>query len=96
MTVHHDSTEKKHTNNSDLTVTVFAPRTPDGRTFTFRRSERVGAAARTAADAFGYQPDGNPTFATGEGVVLDRDKPLASTHVRNGDELELVDVGGGV
>lgn len=96
MTVHGDTTDKKHTGNSELTVTVFAPRTPDGRTFTFQRSERVGATARVAADAFGYQPDGNPTFATGEGVVLDRDKPLASARVRDGDELELVDVGGGV
>ncbi|WP_034270650.1 ubiquitin family protein [Haloechinothrix halophila] len=78
-----------------LTVTVYAPRSPQPKTFQFRRQETVGEAAHAAAEAFGYE-GGNPSFATEEQVVLDRNKPLAAAHVRDGDTLELVDVGGGV
>lgn len=80
---------------AELTVTVYAPRSPEPKTFQFRREETVGQAARTAAESFGYQ-GGNPSFATQEHVVLDRNKTLAAAHVRSGDTLELVDVGGGV
>ncbi len=78
-----------------LTVTVFAPRSPDPKTFEFERTETVGHAARTAADAFGYQ-GGHPTFETSKHVVLDRNDTLAAAHVHDGDELHLLDVGGGV
>lgn len=79
-----------------IAVIVIAPREPDQpRTFQFRRNERVGAAARTSADAFGYT-GGTPSFANDDNVVLDRDKSLAAEHVRDGDTLHLVDVGGGV
>jgi hypothetical protein len=79
-----------------ITVIVIAPREPDRpRTFQFRRNERVGAAAQAAADAFGYT-GGTPSFANDDSVVLDRDKTLAAEHVRDGDTLHLVDVGGGV
>lgn len=88
-------TEKPHAGGPHLTVTVFAPRSPDPMSFTFRRNDTVGEAARQAADAFGYQ-GGNPSLATDEQVVLDRAKTLAGAHVRDGDVLHLVDVGGGV
>ena len=55
----------------------------------------VGEAAQIVADAFGYAP-GTPTFKNADGEVLDRDKPLRGEHVRDGDALEFVDVGGGV
>jgi hypothetical protein len=84
-----------HAGQERITVTVFAPRDPDSKIFEFRRNELVGEAARTAADAFGYQA-GNPSFVNGEQVVLDRTKNLAAEHVRDGDTLDLVDVGGGV
>lgn len=80
---------------AELTVTVYAPRSPEPKTFQFRRGETVGQAARTAADAFGYE-GGNPSFATEDHVVLDRNKTLAAAHVHDGETLELVDVGGGV
>lgn len=86
---------KPHLGGPELTVTVFAPRSPEPRTFEFRRNLTVGDAARIAADAFGYE-GGNPSFATEDQVVLDRGKTLAAAHVRDGDELNLVDVGGGV
>lgn len=78
-----------------IKVTVFAPRSPDPMAFTFRRNDTVGGAARQAADAFGYQ-GGNPSLATEDHVVLDRTKTLAGAHVRDGDVLHLVDIGGGV
>lgn len=78
-----------------ITVTVYAPRSPEPKTFEFPRNELVGAAARTAADAFGYE-GGNPSFATEQKVVLDRNKSLAAEHVHDGEKLNLVDVGGGV
>ena len=77
-------------------MTVIAPREPDHpRTFEFAHNELVGDAARTAATAFGYT-GGNPSFANGNKVVLDRTKTLGAEHVRTGDTLYLVDVGGGV
>lgn len=81
--------------HGSITVSVIAPRDPNPRQFTFRRNELVGAAARTAADAFGYA-GGTPSFANDRNEVLDRDRNLAAEHVRDGDTLHLVDVGGGV
>ena len=79
-----------------ITVTVIAPRDPGHpRTFEFRPEETVGDAARVAAEAFGYT-GGHPTFADDHDVVLDRSKTLRAAHVRDGDTLHLVDVGGGV
>jgi hypothetical protein len=78
-----------------VTVTVFAPRTTDPRIFTWPQTMKVGEAASQAAHDFGYEP-GTPSFQNADGEVLDRDKPLVAAGVRDGDELELVDVGGGV
>lgn len=82
-------------NGSTLHLRISAPREPEPREFTFEKSTRVGDAARQAADAFGYS-GGSPTFQNAAGDLLDREKPLAGEHVKDGDELELVDVGGGV
>ena len=78
----------------DITVTVFAPREPDGREFTWSKHLAVGEAAQEAAAAFGYTP-GTPTLAK-DRVALDRTKQLVAAGVREGDRLELVDTGGGV
>lgn len=86
--------EALHKGPPTILVKVLAPRDPEPRDFTFEKTMRVGDAARVAADAFGYV-GGNPTFAKGN-VVLDRDKPLVAEGVRDHDELELVDAGGGV
>ena len=76
------------------TVEVFSPREVDAKKFTFPTKDHVEKAAREAAEAFGYT-GGHPTFAKNK-VVLDRKLTLAEAGVRNGDVLELVDVGGGV
>jgi hypothetical protein len=91
-----DQQESK-TDKQDLTITVVAPRSPESKTFTWRKTTRVGDAAKEAATAFGYQA-GTPGFQTsGEPPrVLDNNKPLVAEHVRDGDELEIVDTGGGV
>lgn len=81
--------------DQDLTVSVFSPRDPDPRTFTWAKTTKVADAASEAASAFGYEA-GTPTFRNGEGRVLDRNKPLVAEHVNDGDRLELVDIGGGV
>lgn len=80
--------------DQDVTVTVFAPRDPDGDPFTWNKHQTVGVAAQEVADAFGYSP-GTPTLAK-DGVALDRDKQLVAAGVHEGDRLELVDTGGGV
>ena len=84
----------KHHDN-DLTVTVFSPREPEPRTFTWPKTTRVGDAAAEAAAAFGLV-GGTPTFRNDAQDILDRDKPLIAEKVRDGDRLELVDIGGGV
>lgn len=78
-----------------LHLRISAPREPEPRKFTFTKSTRVGDAAREVATAFGYT-GGSPTFQNATGDLLDRDKTLAAEHLKDHDELELVDVGGGV
>lgn len=80
---------------STLEVTVFSPRHPDPVPFSFPNGMKVGQAAQLVAEKFGYAP-GTPTFKNTDGETLDRDRPLIGEHVRDGDVLELVDVGGGV
>jgi hypothetical protein len=77
-----------------LDVVVFAPRETEGRTFRWSKHLEVGQAADEAAAAFGYAA-GTPTLAK-EGETLDRGKQLGAAGVRDGDELDLVDIGGGV
>ena len=80
----------KHT----LDVTVFAPRSTMPKTFSWDKHLSVGEAADIAAAAFSYS-GGTPSLAKGD-EVLDRGKQLVAAGVRDGDELELVDTGGGV
>ena len=86
---------EKHDDRHSITVTVVAPRDPNPKRFTWPKTMQVGEAAAEAAAAFGYEP-GNPSFVNAAGEVLDRNKPLVAEHVEDGDQLELVDVGGGV
>src|SRR5258705_1503230 len=81
-------------NKNDITVTVFSPRFPDPKTFTWPKTMRVGDAASEAAIAFGYV-GGNPALQK-DNEILDSKKPLVAAGVRDGDTLELVDGGGGV
>lgn len=78
-----------------ITVTVFAPRVPDPKQFTWPKTMKVGDAAAAAAAEFGYQ-GGSPSFENEANVVLDRNKPLVAEGVKDGDKLELVDAGRGV
>lgn len=78
-----------------IEVIVYAPKTPEPKTFGFAGSETVGEAAKHAAEAFGYGP-GNPSFETKDTRVLDRSLTLVAAGVHNGEKLELVDAGGGV
>lgn len=77
-----------------LDVTVFAPRSTESSGFSWNKHLSVGEAADEAAAAFGYA-GGTPSLAKGD-QVLDRSKQLVAAGVRDGDELELVDTGGGV
>ena len=80
-----------------LTVTVFAPNSPDPKEFTWPKTLKVSEAARAAATDFGYS-GGDPGLQTAppESRVLDKNKPLVAEGIRDGDELELLDTAGGV
>lgn len=78
----------------DITVTVFAPREPEPKTFSWNKHRTVGETAAEAAADFKYAA-GTPTFVK-DGKILDRSKQLVAAGVRDGDQLELTDVGGGV
>lgn len=80
--------------DKELKVTVFAPRSPEGKKFKWDEHLSVGAAADEAAKEFGYAK-GTPTLAK-HGSALERDKELVDAGVHDGDKLELVDIGGGV
>jgi hypothetical protein len=83
----------------ELTLRVFAPREADPREFVWRKTTKVGDAAREAATTFGYtganpglqllQPDGTAR-------MLDNNKTLVAEHLKDGDELEISSTGGGV
>jgi hypothetical protein len=89
------SSNKPEGGGSTLEVAVFSPRHPEAVAFSFPNGTMVGEAAKAVAERFGYA-GGTPTLKNAEGEVLDRGKPLRGEHVRDGDVLELVDVGGGV
>jgi hypothetical protein len=78
-----------------VVLLVFAPKDIEHKRFRFRLEETVGAAAKSAAEAFGYHA-GNPSFQTKDGAVLDRDLTLEAADLRSLEHLELVDAGGGV
>lgn len=86
----------QHGGNGDtLEVKVIAPSLLEPRDFSFRKNLTVGEAAAEAAAALGFQAN-TPSFQKGDEPVLDRSKRLVAAGVRDGDVLELVDVGGGV
>lgn len=78
----------------EITVQVFAPSHVEPKTFTWRITKKVGAAAAEAAAAFGVDVE-SPTFQKGD-EVLEREKTLQGAHVKDHDQLELVSAGGGV
>lgn len=81
--------------DGNLTVEVFSPRFTQPKKFTWSKSLQIGQAADEAAKAFNYEA-GTPTFQNKDGKVLDRDKTLTESGVRDFDQLELTDKGGGV
>lgn len=78
-----------------IVVLVYAPKDLEPKRFRFSLVATVGAAAKVAAEAFGYQ-GGNPSFQKKDEVVLDRNLTLEAARVHNREHLELVDAGGGV
>jgi hypothetical protein len=78
-----------------IAVEVFAPRDPKGKKFEWRPDKSTAEAARAAAEKFDYAPEGTPGLSK-DAVVLDNSKTLENNGVRDGDELTLVDAGGGV
>ena len=81
--------------STEVTVKVFIPRLTEPKLFTWPLTLTVGQAAKEAADAFGYAQSSNPTLGHGNDT-FDRNKTLEQEHVHNHEELELLDVGGGV
>lgn len=81
---------------STVVLIVFAPIEPHPKHIPFDVDITVGAAARIAADRFGYSADTTPSFRLPDGTVLDRSITLAAAGLKNQDEVELVDTGGGV
>ena len=79
----------------DLTVEVFSPRVPEPMKFTWPKAFQVGKAADEAAEAFKYEA-GTPTFLDKDQKVLDREETLIAAGIRDFDQLELTDKGGGV
>ena len=79
-----------------IIITVFSPKESEGKEFTFPKTKKVGEAATEAALAFGYAAGSTVSFQNADKKVLDRDKPLVAEHVKDGDSLDIVDVGGGV
>lgn len=79
----------------NLAVEVFSPRTPTPKKFSWPKTWTVGKAADDAAAAFGYEA-GTPTLQDKDRRVLNRKDTLTEAGVKNGDQLELTDTGGGV
>ena len=88
---------KKDADKKDLTLVVHAPRSPDPKSFTWPKTMKVGDAAKAAALEFGYS-GGNPGLQLLGPTprTLDNNKPLVAEHLKDRDELEITDTGGGV
>ncbi len=85
-----------HPGPDELHVRVIAPSERQPREFNFPKTQTVGDAATIAATAFGLHPTA-PSFELERSEqVLDRTLTLDAAGVRDGELLELVDVGGGV
>lgn len=78
----------------DLQVEVSAPRVPEPKTFTWNKHMLVSEATAEAGQAFGYT--GETLSLVRGNTALDPDKQLVAAGVRDGDELRLLDTGGGV
>jgi allophanate hydrolase subunit 1 len=96
-TTEKEKEKEKDDGKKELTLRVHAPRAPEPRTFTWAKTMKVGDAARAAATAFGYS-GGNPGFQLLGAAPrpLDSNKTLVAEHLKDGDELEITDTGGGV
>lgn len=91
-TIHPGAGEK-----NTLTLVVHAPRSTEPKTFDWPKTLKVRDAAQAAASAFGYA-GGNPGLQTLDDPPrqLDANKPLVAERLKDGDELEITDTGGGV
>jgi len=78
-----------------IVLVVNAPKDLHAKRFRFPLAETVGAAAKAAAEAFGYA-DGNPSFQVKDDPVLERGLTLEQAGLHNHEHVELVDAGGGV
>ena len=87
--------QDKDVTGGEFTVEVFSPRTPEPMKFTWPKLIEVGKAADEAAQAFKYEA-GTPTFQNKDGRVLGREETLLKAGVKDFDQLELTDKGGGV
>jgi len=58
----------------------------------FEKTSKVGDAAMLAAIHLGYSPQGTYTFAY-KGETLDRNRPLVSYGLKDGDLVVLTDIG---
>lgn len=90
-----EGTPGGHPGPGEVTLVVGAPKEPEPKALRFPWGDTVGEAANVAATDFGYA-DGNPSFQTSSGAVLDRTLTLREAGVHDGEKVELVDAGGGV
>lgn len=92
------TSDKKDASNEDkktLDLVVEHGRLEPGQdppTFSFGKTVKVGDAATQAATTLGYSADGTYTFSA-KGETLDRSKPLAAYHLKDGDVVVLTDFG---
>jgi hypothetical protein len=82
-------------NRKNIVLVVSAPNDLDAKHMPFKTDILVGDAAREAAEKFNYAANGNPTFRVGTDV-LDRTITLEAAGLKNQQEVDLVDAGGGV
>ncbi len=87
---------EKDKDRKNIKLVVSAPNEPDPKKMTFRDEMLVGDAAKEAAEKFGYAAGGTPSFRLSDGTVLDRTITLEAAGLKDGDEVEVVDAGGGV
>jgi hypothetical protein len=64
----------------------------DPPTLTFLKTTKIGEAATTAATKLGFSPEGTYTFSF-RGETLERNRPLVSYGLKDGDTVVLTDIG---
>ncbi len=91
-------TDRKPEDSKDQDLTIIIKSMRGTKTFTFGKITKVVEVIAVAVREFGFAPDDkfDLVFPDKPGEPLDHNRTLVSYHIKDGTELLLTSIGGGV